>query len=160
MKKTILLTIAFIVTALSVSNVYAQVQVFSVTNNTGMAITSLSISPAGANTWSSNLFSKDKINNNENFEFKQTVQNGGSCSFDLKFVCEDGKEYIQNNVNLCSGNSLSLMMPKDMKSDNTDIKMDKTDTKTDKIDSKTDINDTKVKTDSKPDTKPDTKKDK
>ena len=100
-----------------------QTQTYSVSNQTGLTITAVTISPVDANKWSTNLYSKEKLMNNESFEFKQAVDQA-NCLYDIKFNTEDGKEQIIRSVDLCKSTSISLAVP-----EKTDQKMEKTEKK-------------------------------
>jgi hypothetical protein len=96
------------------NSVYAQItQTITVSNKSGMAVTSVFISPAGSNNWGSNISAKAKITNNETFEFKQIVDKA-NCNYDVKYTGDDGKEYIVNNVDLCSGINITLQNSADI----------------------------------------------
>ncbi len=107
--KTILVAAAafFMLTALS-GSVNAQYKSFTITNKTGITVTSVYISPAGKNVWGANLYPKRKLENNASFDFSQLVDNN-SCSYDVKFRGIDGKDYYDRNVNLCSATGISLL---------------------------------------------------
>ncbi len=97
-------------------------QTYMVTNQTGMTITTVSISQNEANKWSTNLLTKDKVLNSESFEFKQSVDKA-NCVYDIKFMADNGKEYYMQDVNLCNVSTISLVSPdKDQKMDKTDKK--------------------------------------
>jgi hypothetical protein len=89
-------------------------QNYMVKNNTGMTLTTVVISQSGANKWSTNLSANDKLLNNETFEFKQPVDKA-NCQYDIKFIADDGKEYLLKDVNLCLSTSISFDKPADMK---------------------------------------------
>ena len=84
-----------------------QVQSFIVTNKTDVTVTTVYISPAGANSWGNSINTKDKLLSGESFQFTQIIDNT-KCSFDVKFTGEDAKAYFMTNVNLCSGGTLIL----------------------------------------------------
>jgi hypothetical protein len=93
------------------------------TNQTGMTITSIYISPNDANKWSTNLSSKDKLLNGESFEFKHQVDQQ-NCVYDIKFLADNGRESIMQDMNLGNVSSIALVSP-----DKTDQKLEKTDKK-------------------------------
>jgi hypothetical protein len=107
----------FFVTALFASlcllgNLNAQnKQVFTVTNLSGYSLTAVSISQHDANSWGPNLVTDKKtISNTEQFDFK-TIIDATKCNYDIKFTTDEGVEYLMNNVSLCRGSALTLVIP-------------------------------------------------
>jgi hypothetical protein len=81
---------------------------YTIVNKSGVTITSVYISPAGANKWSDNICpSESKIKNNQGFQYGIDVDKD-NCNYDIKCTGEDGKDYILKNVNLCSGYVITL----------------------------------------------------
>jgi len=97
------------------------IQIVTVTNKTGASLSTVYISPANADKWSTNLATKDKLLNEEKFEFKQAVDSR-NCLFDIKFKGDDGQDYYMKNLNLCTSAKVTLMIipEKTDKTDKTD----------------------------------------
>jgi hypothetical protein len=81
---------------------------FTLINKSGMTITAVYISPAGANKWSDNLDTYGKVTNKSGFLFDQDVDNT-SCNYDIKYTTEDGKDYTMTNVDLCKAAAITLI---------------------------------------------------
>lgn len=90
------------------SSAYSQLsQTYTLVNKSGMVITSVSYSPASQNVWSDNISTVDKLKNKEGFQYGFDVD-PKNCTYDIKFKCDDGKEYIMKNVNLCTPGIITL----------------------------------------------------
>jgi hypothetical protein len=115
----------------------AQVQTYTVVNNTDMVISSVSISPDNQNKWGTGLNMTGNIPVGKSFEFTQSFDNS-NCVHDIRFIGSDGMTgdyyYIQD-VNLCSTTTISLVKT-DNNTKGSDFK-NSDDTDTDK-DRKTD----------------------
>jgi hypothetical protein len=85
-------------------------QTYTVTNRTGINITSIYISESGAAVWGNSINTKDKLLNNESFLYTQVLDNK-KCNYDIKFTADDGKDYILKNINLCSAANITLIKP-------------------------------------------------
>lgn len=102
---------ALLVGLCMLNTVNAQNKSFTVYNQTGSTVTSVSISPHDANSWSANLMANTKsVLSTETFDFKQTVD-PANCAYDVKFTTDDGNEYYMKNVSLCKKNSITLVVP-------------------------------------------------
>lgn len=84
------------------------VQNFSMTNNTGMTLLDVFISPNDENSWGSDVIPKDVIANGETFDFTFTDVSPDKCIWDIKFTAENGTEYIMQDVNLCKTATITL----------------------------------------------------
>ncbi len=74
MKKLFFLTILFLGLCLVSNSLHAQaMQDFTMTNNTGMILIDVFISPDNANNWGSDVIPKDMILDGETFGFKFAV---------------------------------------------------------------------------------------
>jgi len=81
---------------------------YTVVNKSGMNVTGVFLRENGAAKWGENLYTEDsKLKNNGGFQFSQETTTA-SCSYDIKFVCEDGKEYIMQNLDLCKIAGITL----------------------------------------------------
>lgn len=97
----------FSVTVLSQST-----QTCTLVNKSGMVITSVSYSPAGKNIWSDNISTVEKLKNTESFKYGFNNIDPKNCTYDLKFKCDDGNDYVMKNVTLCSTETISLVKQK------------------------------------------------
>lgn len=82
-------------------------QDFTMTNNTGMILIDVFISPDNANDWGSDVIPKDMILDGETFVFKFSVDEQ-HCVWDIMFTADNGTKYYMQNVNLCSTTNLTL----------------------------------------------------
>ena len=110
MKRTlILVNLIFILSALS-GRLYAQPQSISVTNKTGMAVSSVYISASGQDSWHMIRSTRNGITKDETFTFRQSAFKVW-CKFDLKFRCEDGNYYYMRDLDMCTESSFMLTLP-------------------------------------------------
>lgn len=91
----------------------AQITTYSVTNNSGMIVTGVNLSPNDANTWGLNLNIAGNIAADKSFEFTQPVDKT-SCIYDVRYMGEDGKYYYVQDVDLCNSKTIILPAPADM----------------------------------------------
>lgn len=87
-------------------NVNSQTQVFELVNNTGKTITEVYMSPGTVYKWESNLI-KDKVAPNGTFNFSMPMDDR-SCSFDFKYITDDGITYMRSAVNMCQEKQISF----------------------------------------------------
>jgi hypothetical protein len=106
-------------------------QTYVVTNNSGMVVTGVSLSPNDANNWGLNLNASGNILMDKTFEFKQAVDKN-NCVYDIRYTGEDGKYYYVQDVNLCTTTNIVLTKP-DTKNEN---KTDDNKTNNDKLEKK------------------------
>lgn len=79
----------------------------TVKNNSGLIITSVSITQSGGSDWTSVSGSKKAIADNGSFIFMIELDSS-ACSYDIRFTANDGNTYFMDNVNLCSSTNISL----------------------------------------------------
>jgi hypothetical protein len=107
--KNLILVIAVILCFTAINkSVNAQSQDFSMTNNTGMILIDVFISPNDENNWGSDVIPKDLILDGETFNFTFTGVAADKCVWDIMFTAEDGVKYYMQNVDLCSITSITL----------------------------------------------------
>jgi hypothetical protein len=108
MKKSLLYL--FLLGALFVfnSSVQAQSQDFSMTNNTGMTLIDVFISPSDSESWGSDVIPGDLILDGETFNFTFTDVSPEKCMWDIMFTAEDGVKYYMRHVNLCELTTITL----------------------------------------------------
>ena len=78
------------------------------TNNTGMILIDVFISPNDANDWGSDLIPKDLILDGETFNFTFTGVDPNKCVWDIMFTAENGTKYYMQDVDLCSTTAITL----------------------------------------------------
>lgn len=105
----LLISCLFILSATLLS----QSQTCTLVNKSGMVITSVSYSPAGQNTWSDNISTVASLKNKEGFKYGFSNIDPKNCSYDLKFKCDDGNEYVMKSVSLCSTETINLIKQKE-----------------------------------------------
>jgi hypothetical protein len=110
MKRILIAVNVLVLLFLLSGSLHAQAQTIQVTNKTGMALSSVYISPAGQDTWHLIRSTRNGIFKDETFSFRQSVDKV-YCSYDFKFRCDDGNYYYMNNVDLCTNSGFSLIIP-------------------------------------------------
>lgn len=109
MKKALFIAFAAMGFFILSQNVKAQSnQDFSMTNNTGMILVDVFISPSSAANWGPDVIPKDMILDGETFNFHFTGVDPEHCSWDIMFTADDGVKYYMNGVDLCSLTSITL----------------------------------------------------
>lgn len=108
MKKTLIILAALILLALNQSVNAQSNQDFSMTNNTGMTLVDVFISPNNSDDWGSDVIPKDMILDGETFNFTFTGVDPDHCSWDILFTADDGNKYYMKGVDLCSLTSITL----------------------------------------------------
>ncbi|HEX2786894.1 MAG TPA: hypothetical protein VHP32_03245 [Ignavibacteria bacterium] len=108
MKKSLLYL--FLLGALFIlnSSVQAQNQNFSMTNNTGMTLIDVFISPSDSDSWGPDVIPKDMILDGETFDFTFTDVSAEQCMWDIMFTADDGVKYYMKGVNLCEITTITL----------------------------------------------------
>lgn len=109
--KKLIFTI-FVFSALFICNtgLNAQVQTYTVINNTDMVISGVSLAPSGTNQWGESLAMSGNIAVGKSFEFSQSFDSK-NCNHDIRFMGSDGmngKYYYMQNLNLCTTTTISL----------------------------------------------------
>jgi hypothetical protein len=79
---------------------------FTVSNESGHAITTLNVSPAGTGTWSPNILGHDRLADGE-FTDVGFARREHQCAWDIK-ADYDGGHIDMPNVNLCEVGSVAL----------------------------------------------------
>lgn len=108
MKKLIFILAVLACISIFTNDLKAQSQDFSMTNNTGMILIDVFISPNDANNWGSDVIPKDMILDGETFNFTFTGVNPEKCVWDIKFLADNGIEYYMQDVDLCTITSITL----------------------------------------------------
>lgn len=108
MKKALFIFIVLMGLALFSQSANAQNQNFSITNNTGMILIDVFISPSASDNWGSDVIPKDMILDGETFDFTFTGVDPDHCSWDILFTADDGVKYYMRGVDLCSITSITL----------------------------------------------------
>lgn len=113
MKLNIFLTVLVFSILIIVANASAQQsRTFKVINKSGIAVTSVRLASNDTYEWGLSLTTMDKVLNDKSFDFVQKIDTA-RCVYDFKFTGEDGKDYIIENVNLCSSKEIILAIPEE-----------------------------------------------
>lgn len=103
MKRSIVYTILF--ATVVASNAEAAGKSVGIQNNTSSNITQIYASRAGANNW----HSLGQIVLKPGYNVIATInEKSSTCSYDFKFVFGTGEQFVQQFVNVCIGDSLSI----------------------------------------------------
>lgn len=108
LKKSLLIFAAVLGLFIFSQSANAQNQNFSMTNNTGMILVDVFISPSASDNWGSDVIPKDMILDGETFDFTFTGVDPEHCSWDILFTADDGNKYYMRGVDLCSITSITL----------------------------------------------------
>ena len=108
LKKSLLIFAAVLGLFIFSQSAHAQNQNFSMTNNTGMILVDVFISPSASDNWGSDVIPKDMILDGETFDFTFTGVDPEHCSWDILFTADDGNKYYMRGVDLCSITSITL----------------------------------------------------
>jgi len=93
---------------LSAGGVFAQNADFSMTNNTGMTLIDVFISPSASDNWGSDVIPSDMILDGETFNFTFSNVTSDQCIWDIMFTAEDGVAYYMRGVDLCTLTTITL----------------------------------------------------
>jgi len=113
MKQLIFSAVALVTLCIFSSSSYSQNQVYKITNNSGMILTGVRISPYDANAWGFNLNISGNVGINQSFEFTQKVDSS-NCIYDIRFRGEDDKYHYLKSVDLCASKTIILPSPADL----------------------------------------------
>ena len=113
MKQLIFTAVAFLTLCIFNSASYSQAQVYKVTNNSGMILTGVRVSPNDANNWGFNLNISGNVGINQSFEFTQKIDTA-NCIYDIRYRGEDDKYYYVQDVDLCNSKTIILPSPADL----------------------------------------------
>lgn len=111
-------TVLFALCLFSTSS-FSQITTYTVTNNTGMVLTGVSLSPNDLNTWGTALNTTGNVALNGTFSFNQLADRN-NCTYDLRYQAEDGTYYYVQDVDLCNSTTITLSAP--VKRDDMDKK--------------------------------------
>jgi hypothetical protein len=113
MKLDIFLTVLILSLLIIIANADAQPsKTFKVINKSGIAVTSVRLSSNDTYTWGLSLTTMDKVPNDKSFDFVQKIDTA-RCIYDFKFTGDDGKDYIIENVDLCTTKEIVLAIPEE-----------------------------------------------
>lgn len=108
LKKITFLTFVLAVLFLLNTDSQAQSQDFSMTNNTGMTLIDVYLSPTSSDNWGSDVIPGDLILDGETFNFTFTGFDKDNCLWDIKFTADDGNSYTMTGVDLCAITTITL----------------------------------------------------
>lgn len=83
-------------------------QDFVMTNNTGMNLVNVFISPYESDDWGNDVIPTDVVRDGETFKFTFTEVSPDQCVWDIMFTGEDGVEYFMRGINLCKTSEITL----------------------------------------------------
>ncbi|HEY3251513.1 MAG TPA: hypothetical protein VGK25_10390 [Ignavibacteria bacterium] len=113
MKLSVFLAVLVLSLLIIIANAGAQTsKTFKVTNKSGMAVTSVRLASNDTYTWGLSLTTMDKVPIDKSFDFVQKIDTA-RCIYDFKFTGDDGKDYIIENVDLCSTKEIVLAIPEE-----------------------------------------------
>lgn len=78
------------------------------TNNTGMILIDVFISPESAGNWRPDVIPKDMILDSETFIFNFPCIDAEHCSWDIMFIDDDGVKYHMKGVDLYALTNITL----------------------------------------------------
>jgi hypothetical protein len=113
MKQHTLLAIVTFSLFFFAANLSAQTsKTFKVINKSGLAVTSVRLASNDTYSWGLSLNIMDKVPNDKSFDFVQKIDTG-RCIYDFKFTTDDKKDYIIENVDLCTAKEIILAIPEE-----------------------------------------------
>jgi hypothetical protein len=74
---------------------------FQLTNGSSQPIVDFYTGPASEDTWADDLFG-DKVFPPGNTVPVTIADGSDQCVYDMKFVTEDGKEFVESGIDLCA----------------------------------------------------------
>lgn len=110
MKKLIFPAALIIALCLFTANSNAQLQTYTITNSTGSVVSSVTITPTGSEMWGTDLNTAGSVSSNQSFQFERMVDKT-SCTYDIRYMLEDGSYYYVRNVDLCTSSNITLPAP-------------------------------------------------
>ncbi|MBN8586427.1 MAG: hypothetical protein J0M37_15155 [Ignavibacteria bacterium] len=113
MKQMIFAAASLLTLCIFSSSSYSQNLVYKVTNNSGMILKGVRVSPNDANNWGFNLNISGKVGINQSFEFTQKVDST-NCIYDIRYRGEDDKYYYMQDVDLCNSKTIILLPPTEL----------------------------------------------
>jgi hypothetical protein len=90
---------------------YAEALDFILTNNTGKEITTIELSPLGANQWQKNKIEEDEKPKNIKIGGRATIhfdKTGTQCKWELKATFVDNSSTVFPAVNVCDDSFVTL----------------------------------------------------
>jgi len=85
----------------------AQEQNFTVVNNTGQVVVSLSVSPSSQDNWGPDVLGSEFLANGEHAQVAFEPQED-TCVWDLRVTYDDGEAAEWRGVNLCEISTVTL----------------------------------------------------
>jgi hypothetical protein len=115
MKKLIFPAAMLAVLCLFAANTNAQLQTYTIINSSGAVVTSVTITPTGSEMWGTDLNTAGSVSSDQSFTFERLVDKA-SCTYDVRYMLEDGSYYYVRNLDLCTSYNITLPAP-DVKRD-------------------------------------------
>lgn len=110
MRKTFFILAVLLISFMFSSDLLAQRKTITITNNSGMAITAVRVSPADEFRWGFNLLVTGNLANNGSVKFDRKVDDE-KCLYDVVYKGTDDKEYFVKGVDLCTYTTVILPVP-------------------------------------------------
>jgi len=110
MRKTLFISAVLLITFMFSSDLFAQRKTIKITNNSGMALTGVRVSPADEFQWGFNLLVMGNLANNGSVEFRRKVEEE-KCLYDISYKGTDDKEYFVKGVDFCTLTTVILPVP-------------------------------------------------
>ena len=92
----------------STSNTSAQALYFYVTNNTGVTLNNVYVTPAETNNWGSDILPNDLFENASSIRVDIPADYGSTCKFDMKITDLDGNAVIFTGMDACLLHTLTI----------------------------------------------------
>lgn len=86
----------------------AQALGFYISNNTGITLSNIYVSPAESNKWGEDILPKDLFEDGSTVEVYIPAEFGETCVFDIKITDLEGDAVIFTNVDACALHTLTL----------------------------------------------------
>ena len=109
MKKLLFLFLVIAgVSLFSIKNSSAQALTFQVTNNTGVTLVDVFVSPAEANNWGNDILPNNLFENGSTINVNIPAEFGTSCFFDMKITDAAGGHVTFTHIDACKLVSLQI----------------------------------------------------
>jgi hypothetical protein len=110
MRKTFFVLAVLLISFMFSSDLFAQRKTITITNNSGMALTGVRVSPADEFQWGFNLLVTGNLANNGSVKFDKRVEDE-KCLYDISYKGLDEKEYFVKGIDFCTLTTVLLPVP-------------------------------------------------
>lgn len=109
MKKLLLGAALFLALFLvSNSNASAQALAFDITNNTGVMLNNIYVTPSETTNWGKDILPNDMFNDQTTVHVTIPADYGTTCKFDIKITDVPGNSVTFTNVDACTLHTLTI----------------------------------------------------